>query len=282
MPEIILYLNGEEVITGLEYYLSGGQAPIGSFEIYVSRDGVSWEKAATEEDVFTLEDSGNGRYQQIIFSSPAKEGQGRQLRSYEASMVKLTAPGQAGEELSLSELVLLGETGDKVELTEDGIGILESDYQNPSDPSQVLIPANSLVFTGIYAGNPAYNTLILWDEDGNILGGTDGEELVAEQLIFAEDPGSGNLRDISDGRWVYFIRPEYIPKVLPGRVRAELYRVDDAQAQTGQRLVSSTVFTDIPEELPAVKLQETAGIQEGQDEEGPALPAGGNGREDKE
>lgn len=265
-PEIILYLNQEEVLTGLEYRLSGEGTPIGAFEIYVSQDGATWKKAAAEETSFTLAQKDDVKTQTIIFSSPAAQGEGRQLCSYEASMVKITAPGQAGKALSVSEIMLIGQTGDKVDLLSAGIGILAEDYCNPSAPSQVLIPKGSLIFNGTYAGNPAYNTVLLWDDKGNIVGGTDGEEIVAKQLIFAEDPGEGDLRNISDGKWVYFIEPDHIPASLPAKVRAELYRVNNAIDQTGQRLVSSTVFVDVPakEALPQISFQ--ADGKKGEDE----------------
>ncbi len=254
-PEIILHLNREEILTGLEYRLKGSGTPIQAFEVYVSQDGSTWEKAATEETAFTLKETNGVKTQQIIFSSEAKEGEGRQLCSYEASMVKLTAPGQAGTKLSVSELMLIGQTGDKVDLDSDGIGFLQEDYKNPQDNTTILIPKGSLIFTGTYAGNPAYNTVLLWDGNGTIVGGSDGTDIVAKQLIFADDPGDGDLRDIRDGIWVYYIEPDNIPQNLPATVRAELYRVNNAIEQSGQRLVSSTVFVDLPDSIPNINFQ---------------------------
>ena len=86
------------------------------------------------------------------------------------------------------------------------------------------------------------------------MGGTDGSATVEEQLIFAPDPGTGDLTEISNGHWVYFIRPEHLTATLPKTVRAELYRVDHAISQKGQRLVSSTISVAVPENLPAIRL----------------------------
>ena len=41
---------------------------------------------------------------------------------------------------------------------------------------------------------------------------------------------------------------------LPSQVRAELYRVDNAMTNEGQRLVSDTYFVDIPTQLPNITL----------------------------
>jgi hypothetical protein len=47
---------------------------------------------------------------------------------------------------------------------------------------------------------------------------------------------------------------------LKGRkIRAELYRVDDAMTQEGERLVSSTVFVEIPDPIPSIKLNKGTG-----------------------
>jgi hypothetical protein len=257
-PEIILHLNREEILTGLEYRLKGSGNPIGAFEIYISQDGTTWKKAATEETSFALKDVDGVKVQQIIFSSEAKEGEGRELCSYEASMVKLTAPGQAENRLSVSEIILIGQTGDKIDLNSSGIGYLKENYVNSQDGA-VLIPEGSLIFTGTYAGNAAYNTVLLWDEEGTIAGGTNGTDLVAKQIIFAEDPGDGDLRDIRDGIWVYYIEPNDIPEKLPAKVRGELYRVNNAMDQTGQRLVSSTIFVELPDVIPEISLQGAKG-----------------------
>ena len=45
------------------------------------------------------------------------------------------------------------------------------------------------------------------------------------------------------------------------KVRAELYRVNDAQTQAGQRVVSDSLFETMPEVLPSVTLDRDAGLQ---------------------
>lgn len=264
-PEIVIYLNKPQLLTGFEYRLSSEEGAVSSFEFYVSQDGTTWEKAATRETQLNLSktDGSGTKYQKIIFSSPSKDPEAKdayELCTYEASMVKLVAVNQKGKQIAVSEIVLYGQTGDRVDWDSDestgeviGIGTLDEDYKNPKDGT-VLIPKGSLVFTGTYAGNPAYNTILLWNEKDEIVGGMNAqEELVAEQLIFAPDPGTEDLTNITDGHWVYYLKE--VPAVLPKQVRAELYRVNDALDQSGQRLVSTTVLVDVPETLPAVSLQ---------------------------
>ncbi|MBD5142078.1 MAG: hypothetical protein HDT22_00450 [Ruminococcus sp.] len=106
------------------------------------------------------------------------------------------------------------------------------------------IPKGSLVFTGSYKGNPAYNVVLLYDEKGNIVGGTDKEgNILADQIILADVPEEGDIANVSSGTWVYWIEPEYLENMkLPEKVRVELYRVNDALTNEGQRLVSDSLF----------------------------------------
>lgn len=272
-PEIFLYLNGEETLTGLEYRLSGEGEPIGEFAVYISADGVTWERASTEETTFVMTEENGVRLHRVIFSEAADEGTGRRLCTYDASIIKLTAPGQGGKAIGVSEITLLGQTGDQVLLDVEGIGYLDEDYYNPLNPAQLLIPGGSLLFTGTYAGNPAYNTVLLWDEAGRIVGGMDSGEILSEQYIFAPNPEGGDLTNIASGRWVYYIPAGVLPDSasLPKKVRAELYRVDDALDQTGQRLVSSTPFVDLPSDLGNISIQgENRSDEEGNNNLDPA------------
>ena len=55
----------------------------------------------------------------------------------------------------------------------------------PNDEDKgYAIPAGSLIFTGSYKGNPAYNVVLLYDQNGSIVGGVDEEgSVVASQII---------------------------------------------------------------------------------------------------
>lgn len=71
-------------------------------------------------------------------------------------------------------------------------------------------------------------------------------------------PATGNIQDVADGTWVYWIAPQYMDIgngfKIPQRVRVELYRVNDALNNEGERLVSDSVFVDVPQTLGQITL----------------------------
>ena len=173
--------------------------------------------------------------------------------------MKLSIRNQSGCEVAISELDVLGVTGDDVEFrsTEEGataIGRLDEAFQyGPKDTD--VIPAGSIVFAGSYKGNSAYNVVLLYDQDGNIVGGTGPDDsLNAEQVVFSTVSETGPIEDTYRGTWFYWLKPEQADLASLKQVRAELYRVDDAKTLEGQRLVSDTVFVPMPETLPDIQL----------------------------
>ncbi len=253
-PYILLKLNRMEEICALGYTCASG-SPIGSYRIAVSADGETYQEAAA--GTFRLKD-GTAK---VYFH----DGNGR-ICTYDAAYVRLTAVGQQGMPLSVAEIDLYGPSGDDVELSAEGIGILKEDYTYAQGGENYRIPKGSVLFTGTYKGNPAYNVVVLFDENGGIVGGTDSEgTLTAHQIILApplseEDAMLGN---VSNGIWIYWFEPGegMSADQLPGQVRAELYRVDDALTNEGQRLVSDTAFVKVPENPGSVTLE--PGVENG-------------------
>ena len=189
-------------------------------------------------------------------------GAGINTRDYDARYLRITAVGQAGRQLSVAELDVFGPSGDDVfflDANGGAAGILKSDfvYQKADENlDKQFIPKGSLVFTGSYKGNPAYNVVVLYDENGNVVGGVNADgSTVASQIIMAPEPGDAMLGDVSEGSWVYWIEPGDLASMkLPKQVRAELYRVDNALTNEGQRLVSDSLPGDVPDNLPDVEL----------------------------
>ena len=76
----------------------------------------------------------------------------------------------------------------------------------------------------------------------------------AQQIILAPNPGDALLGETSEGTWIYWIEPQDQGEKLPTAVRAELYRVDDALTNQGQRMVSDTPLLTLPDKLPEITL----------------------------
>lgn len=259
-PWIVLQLNQMESICGLRYARGNGSG-IDSYRIEVSADGENY--ATVKSGRFDFGADGTALFYFTNQDVEGFEGKDPRIAIYDAAYVRITATGQVGSSLSAAELDLLAPSGDNIEFyaaqTAPAIGILAEDYvYQASDGAS--IPAGSLVFTGTYKGNPAYNVVVLYDEQGNIVGGTDSEgALIAQQIILAPDPGDAMLGDVSDGSFIYWIEPDQIG-TLPAKVRAELYRVDDALTNEGQRVVSDTLFAEVGplEKLPEIHLTGSA------------------------
>lgn len=240
--EAVITLNFHKTlaVTGFQYTVTSG-TPIAGYELQYTADGTQWQTLATGT---FAGDTVNTAY------FPDRDGN-PWLTTYDAIQLRLVVKGAAGSAVSISELDVLGPTGDDVELLENGIGTLAKDYTYADGET---IPAGSLVFTGRYKGNPAYNVVLLYDQDGAVVGGLDAEgNTVAHQIILAPDPENGLLGEVSEGYWVYWIEPDALQGMTMLRtVRAELYRVDNATTNEGQRLTSDTLEVAVPATLPAI------------------------------
>lgn len=246
-PEITLKLGETSQVTALRYH---GDAT--DLKISVSADGKSWTQARhvqgadlnKNSSTITVNDDGSST---IFFENAKAEGN---LYVCDAAYVKVEMPAVGvNNNVSVQNIDLLGPVGDNVEWLSEGqsIGKLKSEYQYGKNEGDI-IPAGSIVFTGVYKGNPAFNVVVLKDENGKIVNGS--------QIIMAPNPAGNQLGDISEGVWIYWVEPKDIPESLPSKVKAELYRVDDATQLTGQRLVSDTLHHNVPakDSLPEIEL----------------------------
>ncbi len=240
-PSIYINFNQPLVVCGLKY-TSGTTSndSIGYF-IYVKNEAGGWQHVAT----------GNFNGSGIAYFANADK---KYISTYETTEIRLQLTKQNGKTISIAELDVLGVTGDNVdfrrvfEKQETAYGILSGDYKYGTR-EQDFIPEGSLVFTGSYKGNPTYNAVILYDENGNIVGGTGvDDEGEASQIILADVPDGSIITDVSNGTWVYWINPEDIDNMVwPEKVRVELYRVNNAITNEGQRIVSDSLFEKVPD-----------------------------------
>lgn len=252
---ITVDMHKDQRVTAIKYQGS----PLEKVTVEISSDGSNWTKVKDNFEGFTGTEE-----KTLWFDSLTEDENGKTsirenwIGTYHARYVRLTIT-QSGS-VSIQEIEICGPSGDNLEFmkTDSGqnsIGVLSQDYKYGSQAEDV-IPKGSLIFTGIYKGNPAYNVVMLYDTEGNVIGSRDGETH-AEQVIFAEDPKDGDLGEMSDGTWVYYVRPEHWDpeslKSLDG-VRGELYRVDDALTLSGERIASDTMVIKIPETLPEITL----------------------------
>ncbi|MDE7210672.1 MAG: hypothetical protein K2O03_04415, partial [Lachnospiraceae bacterium] len=245
--EIVLEFNKTAEVTGFKY-TAGSSLPTGSYEIQLL-SGDAWTTVA--EGSF-----GTNTIQTIYFANE----ENKYVSTFEASAVKLLLKGMSGNTVSIAELDVLGVTGDNVDFrrAEEGtaaIGRLAADYRY-GDGENDFIPKDSIVFTGSYKGNPAYNVVILYDQNGNMVGSSaTGETNSVQQIILADVPNTGNIQDTSNGTWIYWVEPD-AQATLTGvtKVRAELYRVNNALTNEGQRLVSDSLFEVVPESLPEIEI----------------------------
>ncbi len=246
---ITIDMRKTEEVTALKYQGSA----VASAAVEVSPDGENWTKV--KENVSLAANA----EQTVWFDSVNEEDRKNWIGTYDAKYVRLTL-SQAGS-ISIQEIEICGPTGDNLEFmaTEEGqpaIGVLKEDFTYGEEAADV-IPAGSLIFTGTYKGNPAYNIVALYDANGNVIGEKDGN-VSAEQIILADVPEQGNLGETSDGTWVYYVRPDQwnLEAIRnTGFVRGELYRVDNALTLEGERIVSDTKLLEIPQELPDITLQ---------------------------
>lgn len=236
--EIIFELNRQETVSGFKYVSDSTV----SYTLMVREEG-AWREAAGG----TLDGS-----KTVWFENADR----KYVSTYKTDAVKLVIDSAA--EIAVAEFDLLGVTGDNIDFRYAGdgtaaVGILTDDYEYASGE---VISAGSLIFTGSYKGSPAYNVVMLFDQDGNVVGSVSEDgSLNAEQIIFADDPGSGLIQNVSDGTWIYRTDPSALDGVT--KVRAELYRVNDALTNEGERIVSDSFFIDIPDDIPDITLRGT-------------------------
>lgn len=242
--EILIDFHKDQVISGFQY-TAGDSQHIRDYIFYVKDDNGKWRDVS--RGILSQSET-------FYFENPEK----KYVSTYRTDAVKLVLTGADGDSVSIGELDVLGVTGDNIDFNRIGdgtaaIGILEEAFVYGDSPQDV-IPAGSVVFTGVYKGNPAYNVVMLYDQDGNLVGGVDASgNLAANQIILADVPDDGVIQNVSEGTWIYWIQPEDRAD-LAGiqKVRAELYRVNQAQTNEGQRLVSDSLFQEMPETLPGI------------------------------
>ena len=256
--EIILNFNEPLVVTGMKYTAGNKENSIGEYKIYVKNDKSNDGTDEWKEWIEVADGTFNGS--NIVYFSNEDN---KYISTYDTTAVKLQILNQNDKSISIAELDVLGVTGDNVDFRKAGetaevaFGILSADYKYGTKKED-YIPEGSLVFTGSYKGNPAYNAVILFDENGDIVGSTGVDDKgKAQQIILADVPDGSVITEVSIGTWVYWINPENITNMVwPKEVRVELYRVNNALSSEGQRIVSDSLFETVAakDKMPSITL----------------------------
>ena len=172
-------------------------SPISKYEVLVSGDGTNWTKAHSGTFDTTKENT--------IYFNEKGNSDNNQLWSYDAKYVKLVAKGAST--ISIAELDILGPQGDNIEIGVDkndqvyknGVGRLKSDYTYAEGK---VIPAGSIIVTGEYKGDPAFNVpLVLNEDDENFA-------IEAQAILLAKLPEDSELGEVAEGNWLYWITPD--------------------------------------------------------------------------
>lgn len=281
-PYIVMDLQGSKNISGFKYTKSSDSvsrfslkrlfnrnssySPISKYEILISDDAKDWTKVSEGSFEFgnetVLGGSSDKDTAKVLFN---KNGN---LYSYDAKYVKFVAKDAGDSNLDIADISLIGSTGDNIEIgavdkanntRTNGIGRLESDFvYNESQNSK--IPAGSIVITGEYKGNPAFNVPLVIDENNKTIGG--------KVILMANVPENAPLGSVADGKWIYWIDKEDFSN-LSSKVKAELYRYNELDADKnpiGQRLTSDTLYVDVNantyEDLPVITLENSGKLDE--------------------
>ncbi len=268
-PYVIIDTNSINAVSGIKYTAPTtttkifktkklAKSAIQNYEIQVSKDGKTW--TTVKNGSFDL--SSNNPTTTVYFDKDA-EGGGKQLATHNARFIKLIAKGSS--EISVAELDVIGSPGDNIEIGvaddninyKNGIGILKEEYvyqadnQDTDEDETKTIPKGSIVITGEYRGNPAFNVPLVLNQDENHIADK------YKGILLAEIPNSGKLDEVSEGNWIYWVTPEDAKNFMTDNeeIFAELYRTDTADAQDGgQRLVSNTFKIQVPDVLPEISL----------------------------
>lgn len=253
--QITLTFDKQYAVNALKVH-SPNAGRLDTYGVEVSVDGVEWTRVAKGEFV-----KGEG-VSTYWFGEKETGEDGKEsfrLDTYDAGYLRMTAPSGV-DSVIIDELDVLGPTGDNVSfIYNDGSleeatgklvgGTLAEDYVlDPEDP-ETVIPANSFIIIGSFKGNAAYNAIKLYDQDGKLVNGA--------FVFFAGVPETGSIGETADGRWVYFVTPEQMASgwQQPTKVRAELYRVDDAMTLENERLVADTMTAAVPTELSNIEIK---------------------------
>ncbi len=247
---VIINLNARLSLSGIKYraIVNDGamdENTITKYIISVSSDGEHWDVARKG----TFDVSATDPEEIIYFMQQGTTSESQLWTYHDVSYVKIEADGK--KTLSGAEIDLIAPPGDNVDIAMQGdvpvIGKLKEDYcyledgcnpENVDDNNEEIgvIKAGSVVIQGTYRGNPAFNIVTIGEAN-------DEQKLFnGYQIIFAEVEEDKSVYEVAEGTWIYVMTEEEYEDMLQAKkpIRAYLYRVNDAEELTGQRITSTS------------------------------------------
>lgn len=208
------------------------------------------------------------------FQKPGADAEDTRIWTYDVKTVTITG---IPAEMALEDVKLVSYAGDDVAFLEKGaVGVLAEAYRYGTEAGQV-IPAGTLLVTGTYRGDPAYQTVKIEGRfsrtvltgDDEVKTETEARWLNGTALLFAEVPEDGKVCDISDGLFLFIpdVQREAelqgeasgcgAENLLPAQMRAVLSRTDQPDLPDHQRVTAETLWIDAPggTDLPVIELE---------------------------
>ncbi|MGL4343712.1 MAG: M60 family metallopeptidase [Cellulosilyticaceae bacterium] len=249
---ITIDMNKVQEVVGIKVSdaMTQGTTTTGAFTVEVSEDGVNWQTAKRTQ-------LANGE-NLLYFNKPDTTDEDQRIWTYDVKYMRVV--GEDVEGLMTSQIDLIAYPGDAVYFTEGAIGRLGHDYVYNGG----VIEEGSLVVLGTYRGHPVYSKIVLsakyvadkdydTSEKPDHVGEVTEAAINGEVFLFAELPEDNQISKINNGIWLFAPTNDQ----LPAQIKANMYRTDAAESVEGGRLVSDTLWMNVPdlESLPTINLQ---------------------------
>lgn len=203
--------------------------------VQVSNDGVNWTSAGYKEvgeATFAASKCATVYFTESMVMPSAHGSDGAQISVQNVRYLRVTDLDGSDGPRSVAEIDVIGSLPDAISFQKDdegaltGVGVADEDVrveagaQGVQPGAATVIPAGSLVISGVFTGDPAKSTLMLRDALG--------EEISqdAHQVIVADAGQGGDISYSASGTWVMYFEPGTWEDVVDewSFVSAQLYR----------------------------------------------------------
>ncbi len=240
---VIINLNTKLSLSGIKYTPivkedgSLDTNTIKKYKIEVSSDKEHWTTARSGEFSFDKNAS------TVYFMKPGTDSETQLYTFDDISYVRITSVGNKTG-ISGLEFDIIAPPGDNIDI--ENIGKLSEDYcyltngcpetdKEENGDVKGIIKKGSVIIQGTYAGSPSFNTVVIEDVSGNLYKGY--------QLLFAEVNSDMTVYEVATGTWIYVLPEDVYAEMVGKKIRAYLYRSNDAETFEGSRITSTSLAT---------------------------------------